>query len=272
MLCLRKTSTVLLIRLLGIQRFLSSSFRIRAINGVTNKDVKKLSPQEANMEAARVALQSFKDMGSLFSSGSEEAVQPIDTKPIVKHPELFSDLNILHQGQVVQELQAKFDGNWKKLANEDKKLAYYVYYGNWGPREKFLNWDERSAPLDLPFTVPSVIKNISPKPDTVVHKLEPVILGETEVRKGQFDTSKTDPMTKALIYFVVFIAIVAIARDKKIGEKGKPIEPVWEVPHQKEREQEEETAEAKRQAHLVEQAIQEQAKENKRHWYYLLLK
>lgn len=244
-------------------RSLSSSSLLFNKQNVAEKDGKKLSSQEAKVEAARLALQSLKDMGSLFSSGNEDAMQPIDTAPIFEHPELFTDLNVLHQGQVVQELQLKFEDKWTKLTPQDKKLAYYIYYGNWGPREKFTNWNEASAPLDLPFTVPTVIRNATPRAKDVINKLEPVILSETEVRKEQFDTKKMDPVTKTFIYVAIFITMFALARDKKIGEEGKPSEPFLHDPYKKKKEEEE----------IAKKALEEaEALKNKRHWYYLWLK
>lgn len=248
---------------IGSIRTLSCSVKLNNKQDVAEKDGKKLTPQEAKVEAARLAIQSLKDMGSLFSSGNEDAMQPIDTAPIFEHPELFTDLNILHQGQVVQELQLKFEDKWTKLTPQDKKLAYYIYYGNWGPREKFSNWSDSSAPLDLPFTIPAVIKNATPKAKDSIKKLEPVILSETEIRKNQFDTRKMDPVTKVFVYIAIFITMFALARDKKIGEKGKPTEPFLHDPYKKKKEEEE----------MAQRALKEAEElRNKRHWYYLWLK
>lgn len=245
------------------KRSLSCTLRISNKQNVAEKDGKKLSPQEAKVEAARLALQSLKDMGSLFSSGNEDSMQPIDTAPIYEHPELFTDLNVFHQGQVVQELQLKFEDKWTKLTPQDKKLAFFIYYGNWGPRQKFSNWNDASAPLDLPFTVPAVIKNVTPKAKDIVKKLHPVILSETEVRKEQFDTKKMDPVTKTFIYIAIFITMFALARDKKIGEEGKPAEPFLHDPYKKKKEEDERAQKALEEA---------EALKNKRHWYYLWLK
>lgn len=231
---------------------------------VPKKDGKKLTPQEAKIEAARLAMKSLKDMGSLFSSGNDEAVQPIDTTLIFELPQLFAELSLLHQGQVLEELQAKMDDKWTKLTEKDKKLAYYIYYGNWGPREKFDNWNNSDAPFDLPFTVPSQVRVSKPGPNDPIKKPSPVILGETEVRKEQFDTSKMDPVTKTFIYLTIFIAMFALARDKNTGEKGKPIELVVEDAYTKKKEADELARKAEEDA--------EAARRNQRHWYYLWLK
>lgn len=232
------------------------------------KDGRKLSPEEAKAEAAKLALQSLKDVGSLFSSGNDDAVQPIDSTPVFADPTLFGHLNLLHQGQVLKELQEKYDKKWSKMSVEDKKLGYYIAYGNWGPREKFTNWNTLEAPLDLPFVVPLQIANTSPKPTDVIHKLEPVILAETPVRRAQFDTSKMDAVTKTFIYLTIFVMIVAISRDKNTGESGKPQEIVVEDLHEMQRREqaaaEQKAAEAEKLAAV--------AATNSRRWYYLWLK
>lgn len=226
----------------------------------------KLSPEQARAEAAKLALQSMKDVGSLFSSGSDEATQPIDTKPVFENPKLFGNLSLLHQGQVQKELQQKFDVKWTKLSTQDKKLGYYMAYGNWGARENFDEWDKSAAPLDLPFTVPPKIRTANPSKLDVVNKLEPVILAETPVRKEQFDTSKMDPVTKTFIYLTVFVIILAVARDKNTGEEGRPVEVVVEDKHAIERElQFKKAAEEKEKEEALLQVPP-------RKWYYLWLK
>lgn len=199
----------------------------------TESASKKLSPEEAKAEAAKVHVQTIKDMGSLFSSGSEDSTQPIDTAPVFKNPQLFGTLSLLHQGQVLQELQEKYDKKWHKLTDVDKKLGYYIAYGDWGVREKFANWRSMEPPLDLPFTLPSQIRTTQPKSTDIIKKLEPVILAETPIREEQFNIKKMDPVTKTFIYITIFVAIVAVARDKKIGEEGKPKEIVIEEPQPK---------------------------------------
>lgn len=230
---------------------------------VAEKNGRKLSPEEARAEAAKLALQSLKDVGSLFSSGNDEAVQPIDTAPVFEDPSLFGHLNLLHQGQVLKELQEKYDKKWLKLTDKEKKLGYYIAYGNWGPREAFEKWSTLEAPWDLPFTVPSKISTASPKPTTPVHKLERVILAETPVRRDQFDTLKMDPVTKTFIYLTVLVMIVAILRDKNTGEAGKPQELVVEDLHTLKRQQ----AELDRGAQKA-----QETQPASRKWYYLWLK
>lgn len=227
---------------------------------------KKLSPQEAKAEAAKLAMQSLKDVGLLFSSGSDDAVQPIDTRPVFDKPARFGLLNLLHQGQVLKELQEKYDKKWTKLAKEDKLLGYYIAYGDWGVREKFANWNTLEAPFDLPFTVPSKVASTSPKPTDVVRPLERVILAETPVRLAEFDTSKMDAVTKTFIYLTLLVAVFAIARDKNTGEAGRPTETVVQDKYLELRKQREELEAQQAQAQLA------QAQRAKRKWYYLWLK
>lgn len=247
----------------------------------------KFSTEEAKKQAAaQLAIQSLKDFGSLLSNSSEDT-QPIDTQPIYNNPELFALLSLLHQGQVIKELQDKFDKDWLKLTLKDKKLSYYIAYGNWGVREKFINWNNpNEPPLDLPFKLPTttIIKSRNPADDvktkTIIKKLPMVNLNETEVRKEQFDIKRMDGVTKFFIYLMIFISLLAIARDKNIGENGKPeqiiIEDKYEIQRQerlkKKKEEEEEEKEKERlRIELEEKRQFELAKKNKK-WYYLWLK
>lgn len=217
-------------------------------------------------QAAQLAVQSLKDFGSLLSPSSDDATQPIDTRPIYENPQLFPNLSLLHQGQVVTELQLKYDKNWNKLLKQDKLLGYFISYGDWGVREKFSNWNNPSSPpLDLPFHVPSQLKSLSPKGTDVIMPLEPVKLSETPVRIDQFDYKNMDPASKVCIYLIVFIAMVAIYRDKNIGEDGKPvevkIEDQYEVARQNEIQEKQREVEE-----------QERKQRESRKWYYLWLK
>lgn len=228
---------------------------------------KELSEEEKKAQAAQLALQSIKDIGTMFSSAPDEATQPIDTKPIFEDPSLFGTLSLLHQGQVLKELQEKFDKKWHKLTVQDKKLGYYIAYGNWGVREDFRNWQTNEPPYDLPFHLPLKIKTSNPSAKTIIKKLEPVILADTPVREKQFDMKKMDGITKFFIYLTVFISILAIARDKNTGESGKPVETIIEDPYEKERQLRQEREKE------AEEALKKEAEaKQKRKWYYLWLK
>lgn len=237
------------------------------------KDGKKLTPEEARRQAAELAMQSLKDVGSLLSSNPDSAVQPIDTAPIWKDPTLFGPLSLLHQGQVTKELQERYDKNWNKLTMEDKKLGYYIAYGNWGVREKFNNWNTAEPPYDLPFKIPTQIKSMNPKSTTVIQKLEPVILAETPVRIDQFNYKKMDGVTKFFIYMTGFIIVFALYRDKKIGEAGKPTELIIEDPYEIERAARHEKELAEAELELERLRLKEQHENhNSKKWYYLWLK
>lgn len=238
--------------------------KTEANSNVPQVNGKKLTPQEAKMEAAKLALSSLKDMGSLFSSGNDDATQPIDTAPVFENPYIFGSLNVIQQDQVVKELQEKYDKKWTKLNENDKKLGYYIAYGNWGVRENFTQWDSAEAPWDLPFTVPSKIRTANPKPKDIIKKLEPVFLAETDVRKAQFDIKKMDPVTKTFIYITVFVVLLALARDKKVGEAGRPEEYVTIDQYAQQRANEQRIEEEARSA--------EEARAKARKWYYLWLK
>ncbi|KAI3404613.1 hypothetical protein KGF56_002608 [Candida oxycetoniae] len=242
------------------------SLLLRRFNSSTAQEAKRA-------QAAQLAIQSLKDVGSLLSpsSGSDDpATQPIDTKPIFQDPTLFPHLSLLHQGQVVAELQEKYDKKWTKLSKQDKLLGYFISFGNWGVREKFSDWRSNSSPpLDLPFQVPSNAR--VGKPGDIVKKLEPVNLSETEVRKDQFNTKKMDPMSKVLIFAILMITMIAVYRDKKIGERGKPKELLIVDKYQVEREKRKKEEEEREAKEKLEQE-EEERKRNRRKWYYLYLR
>lgn len=213
---------------------------------------------------ADVMRSSVKDFTSLLSHDEDDATQPIDTAPIYADPVLFSTLSTLHQGQVLKELQDAFDLSWKKLRLDQKRLSYYIAYGDWGVRENFTNWKDSLAPLDLPFTVPSVAKVRGDcKGPIMVHRLPPVILAETPVRAKQFVIRRFDPATKVFAFLVVLVALVAMYRDKFIGEAGLPKETVIVDPYLEAQEREQEIARVA--------AEQERQNRERRKWYYLWL-
>lgn len=225
------------------------------------------TPQQER-QAAQLAVQSLQDMGSLLSSGDGDvATQPIDTAPIYSDNTLFGSLSLLHQGQVLKELQDKFDKKWHKLTIPDKKLAYYIAYGNWGVREDFSNWKSNEAPFDLPFSVPSKVSDPLPSPTSTIKKLEPVVLAETPVRRKQFDLKRVDAVTKVFIYLTGFVIIAALFRDKLVGEEGKPVETKIDDPYEIDR--------IAREQERIRLELEEQEKAKlalQRKWYYLWLK
>lgn len=170
-------------------------------------------------------MQGIKDIGSMFSSSSDkdDSTLPIDPEIIYSDPLKFYSLSLLHQGQICDELQNAYDKKWTRLTDKQKRLGYYIAYGNWDVREKFDNWkDPNSPPYDLPFTVPPIISTIKPTKDTVVKRLPPVDLSKTPVRAEQFATNKMDGVSRFFIYLTLIILMAAIYRDKNIGEEGKP--------------------------------------------------
>lgn len=235
----------------------------------SRQENEKQSPEEVQRskeEAAKLAMQSFKDLGGMFSGSSgDKETETIDSKPIFEDPSKFKDLSLLHQGQILQELQAKYDKKWTRLTPQEKLLGYYIYYGNWGPREKFSNWSSLETPFDLPFVEP--VKRVNPKPNDKIKELPPLYLLETPIRKDQFDTKKMDNVTKFFIYVTLFVSLLALIRDKKIGEEGKPqeviIRDLYEEERQKRLQQEEEEKIA---------AEKLQKEKQNRKWYYLWLK
>ena len=89
--------------------------------------------------------------------------------------------------------------------------------------------------------MPSVISTTNPKPHTKVRKLPPVELSKTPVRVKQFATNKIDGVSRFFMYVILLILMVAIYRDKNIGEEGKPqsadvVDPYYESPKEPEPE------------------------------------
>ncbi|CUM65035.1 uncharacterized protein PRCAT00002654001 [Priceomyces carsonii] len=230
-------------------------------NGQNTKD------EETKARETQQALAlSLKDFGSLLSTTTDEATQPIESGPIFKDPTKFANLSLLHQGQVLKELQNEYDKNWNKMDNASKKLGYYIAYGNWGVREDFDNWKSSDAPYDLPFKVPSVLKTVRPLPNTIIEIIKPPVnLAETPIRKEQFNMKAVDGVTKFFIYLTIFISMLAIYRDKAIGEEGKPTEITIEDPHEKERIR-------RIQNELIASLEFNDLTPNSRRWYYLWLK
>lgn len=227
------------------------------------------SPEQAKKEAAELAMQSIQDLGGLFSSSSsDDATQPIETKPIFQNPKLFGSLSLLHQGQVMKELQARFDHKWTKLTEEDKKLGYYIYFGDWGVREDFTNWKTNEAPYDLPFHILSKVKTTNPSKTTKTNKVDPpVILSETPVRIKQFNFKRVDGVSKFFIYLTLFISLFAIYRDKNFGEEFKPTEVIIEDEYEEYRQARQRQLEQE----LLNKRVEDE-KKSSRKWYYLWLK
>ncbi|KAG7194466.1 uncharacterized protein KQ657_004679 [Scheffersomyces spartinae] len=222
-------------------------------------------------EAAKLAMQSIKDIGSMFSNseGKGDDTEPIDSRPIFKEPSRFATLSLLHQGQVLNELQQMYDKDWHKLTLEAKQLGYYIGFGNWGSRDKFDNWNKQEPPYDLPYPTPSKLQTNDPKPQTLVHPIDPPVnLALHPIRVDQFNPKRLDGVTKFFIYLTLVVAAIALYRDKFIGEAGRPLEIVIVDPYEEERkaEQARERIEEDLKARL------ELEKSKSRKWYYLWIK
>lgn len=249
------------------QRRLITPKPIKCYRSYTSTPPKKeeLTPEEEaekneaeRKQKAELAMQSIKDIGTMFSLGtSDKETEPIDTTPILEEPKKFSELTLLHQGQVIEELQQKYDNKWTQLTDKEKKLGYFIAYGNWGVRDNFDNWNKLETPYDLPFETPGKVKNDA---TAKVNRLPERNLAETPIRKPQFDSKKMDPVTKVFIYITLVVTLVALYRDKSIGEEGKPQEVVIIDPHEEERQ------------HQIQQEIfQQEQQAKKKKWYYLWL-
>ncbi|CAH6722707.1 hypothetical protein CLIB1444_10S04566 [[Candida] jaroonii] len=241
-----------------IPKRFKSTPKISDLNKPNEENLTPEEIQKRKQEAAKLAMQSIKDMTSMLSSHDDKEVEKINSKPIYQNPKLFDSLNLLHQGQIIEELQEKYNKNWNKMTSKDKKLGYYISYGNWGPREKFDNWNTSEVPHDLPFEN-NVNKSIN-LPNDKISRLPERDLRLTDIRKDQFNIKRIDGVTKFFIYLSLAIALGAIYRDKYIGEDGKPVEVIIRDIYEEQRLEEE---------RLEQERLE---KERARKWYYLWLK
>lgn len=209
---------------------------------------------------------SFKSIFDGFLT-TEETFEPVDIKPVLKDPRKFVELNQYHRDQIIEELEKRFKQPWRKVPAEYKRLSYFISYGNYSVREELQdNLFADVKPEDLPFASPSPMAS---SPKDLVHRLPDIDLWQTSPeRKEQFKkmTRRLDPMSKTVVYLAALIALVALYRDKTIGEDGMVID-IPENPlvlADLRREQE------KLEREIIEQLALEESKRRK--WYYLWLK
>lgn len=224
------------------------------------------TPQQVSARE-RIELQrtSIKDIFDGFLT-TEENFQPIDTKPILAEPRKFASLNTFHRQQVQDEVEKRLRRDWKDVPLDSKRMAYFISYGNYGPREDLKdNLFANSIPEDLPFALPSKISSIKPNKNDVAHKLPEIDPYQTtESRKQDYKrmTRSLDPVSKAVVYLALIVSLIALYRDKYIEvEEIKELEsPLLIAEKKRQLEQE-----------LKEKEIIEIQKPNKR-WYFLWLK
>lgn len=188
---------------------------------------------KADLLAARnqLALSSLKDIFDGFLTTDEELTPLNDTElaAVSSNPPSFLALNTFHQGQVVDALAEKQKRGWKGLSMDDKRLAHFIWYGPWGPREGFKDYRTPGVvPVDIPWTRPSPVRQAgevftSTVPATDVTKVSPQ-------RLQAFHARRLDPALMAVLWVVVVVAVGAVYRDKFVGEAGMPVNPVVEVP------------------------------------------
>ena len=214
---------------------------------------------------------------SSSSSSSASSLTSPDGEPAMTIEDLethqqFGTLDLIKQAQIVSQLETKFQKSWHRLTLNEKQLAYYIGYGNWGVREKFSNWNQSSAPLDLPFIPNSKLQNTT-------KRLPEIELSKTPVREEQFKVKSLDAGTKIVVFMIILIVMFALHRDKYIGEQGKPEEIVIYDRYQLEREEqekkqeeEEKEREMERNRLVEEKRAAEEKEKSRKKWYYLYLR
>lgn len=229
--------------------------------------------QVTQRQKIELAQAGIKDIFDGFLT-TEESFEPIDTKPILANPRLFNGLSEFHKNQVKEEVEKRLRRNWNDVAVDSKKMAYYIAYGNYGPREDLTdNLYSNHIPEDLPFALPTQAK-ISQSSTDKVKKLPPVDLDQiNEVRRKRWNdmTRKLDPITKFVVYFAVVVSLIALYRDKFIEEETLTVPESALLIADMEREQELQSKKEKEEVDLMEKGKEEERKNSKK-WYYLWLK
>ncbi|KAH3675075.1 hypothetical protein WICMUC_002907 [Wickerhamomyces mucosus] len=252
----------------------SSSSNISQQSEISNSTLKSTNSKLSARERAKFTALSFKDIFEGFIT-NEESFDPIDTTPIFADPKKFVGLTTFHRDQVIQELEKRMKRNWNDISNDYKRTAYFISYGNWGVREDLSNnLYSNSIPEDLPFKIPSEVKNFHPKPSNIIKLLPPIDLMQiSPTRKEEFKnmTRRLDPFTKTVVYLCIIISLLALWRDQLYGEEYYtdeiPESPLVLIELQRQKEQEE----------LERLEIERKVKESNerlkgKKWYYLWLK
>lgn len=162
--------------------------------------------------------------------------------------------------------------NWNRMTPEHKRMAYFISYGNWDAREGFENnLVKDHKPEDLPFEKPA---RLAKGPNDIVKELPLRDLWQvSEKRREDYKkmTRRLDPVSKVVVYLAVIISMLAVYRDKTVGESEMIVGDVPDSPlmlADLKRQQEYEAAELKKKQEDEEAKKKSKAKK----WYYLWLK
>lgn len=248
-------------------RGLSTKTRVASTNlppGEKQQSERKVSSREK----AELISSSLKSIFDGFLT-NEETYEPVDIKPVLGNPRKFVELHQYHRDQIMEDLEKRFKQPWRNVSDDYKRLAYFISYGNYSAREDFKdNLFQDCKPEDLPFTKPSPLG----VPGAKIHKVPEVDLWQVSPgRRADFRkiTRTLDPMSKTVVYLAAVIALIALYRDKTVGEDDTlldiPESPllIADMKHQKEWEL------AREDKLLKEQAEQ---RHSGKKWYYLWLK
>lgn len=225
--------------------------------------------EPSSREKAELVSSSLKSIFDGFLT-TEESYEPVDIKPILANPRAFAELNQFHRDQITDDLTKRFKQKWQNISPEYKRLSYFVSYGNYGPREELQdNLFANVKPEDLPFASPAAVAT---SPLDKIHKLPEVDMWQSSpLRQEQFRkmTRRLDPMSKTVVYLALIISLLALYRDKTIGEDGMVIDVpespllLADIKRQQDVERE--------QKELEERQLQLE-RSNSKKWYFLWLR
>ncbi|ODV58425.1 uncharacterized protein ASCRUDRAFT_77904 [Ascoidea rubescens DSM 1968] len=169
-----------------------------------------------------IGLASVKDVfQSPFSMDNQDEElennsQNMNFNAVINKPELYMKLNVFEQNFVKSELSTRQEGSWSTLTIPEKKFLYWLSYGNWGPREGFQKYSSLEPPEDIPFK-PHQKRDPS---RAVVRRLKKVNLREcNDYRRRQ----NTNPLTNVVFVSTIVVSLIAVFRDKFVGEPKKAL-------------------------------------------------
>lgn len=136
----------------------------------------------------------------------EDIESKIELSLIYSNVKLFNQLNLKQQQNVRKQLDLKFEKDWNLLKNEEKILGYYIYYGNWGPRKGFDDWNQLTGSSNVIFGTQNINRKELEKKRlfNIFKKID---------KKNNFQ--KKDTLTKIIIFIGFLTSILGICKTKQ---------------------------------------------------------
>ncbi|EGW32342.1 cytochrome-c oxidase subunit VA [Spathaspora passalidarum NRRL Y-27907] len=78
------------------------------------------------------------------STVSKSAPRALSNAYVSKLEERWTHLAQQDQQALIQELKARMELPWGELTSAEKKAAYYISFGSWGPRKPMYNPGDKS--------------------------------------------------------------------------------------------------------------------------------